>query len=259
MTAATTAPVLVETRGQVGILTLNRPEVHNAVTREVTELMATAIDALEADDAIRVLVVTGAGEKTFCAGADLKALKTLRPSVRELGGFAAITAREFRKPIIAAVNGTAVGGGMEICLACDLVVAEEHASFGLPEVRRGIIAAAGGLERLPRRVPPAIAMEIILTAERIDAQRALALGLVNRVVPRGTALDAALVLAAAICRGAPLAIEYSKALARTLMSTGEVEALARWAEHREAVMASDDADEGVRAFAEKREPVWTGK
>lgn len=165
--------VLVETRGQVGIMTLNRPRVHNAVSREVTEKMAAAIDGFEADNDIRVLVVTGAGGQTFCAGADLKAVMSLRPTVPELGGFAGITARTFRKPIIAAVNGTAVGGGMEICLACDLVVAEEHASFGLPEVRRGIVAAAGGLERLPRCLPPAVAMEIILTAERIDARRAL--------------------------------------------------------------------------------------
>ncbi|MBN9112435.1 MAG: crotonase/enoyl-CoA hydratase family protein [Pseudonocardia sp.] len=251
--------VLVERRGQVGIMTLNRPRVHNAVSREVTEKMAVAIETFEADDDIRVLVVTGAGERTFCAGADLKALMTLRPSVRELGGFAGITARAFRKPIIAAVNGTAVGGGMEICLACDLVVAEEHASFGLPEVRRGIIAAAGGVERLTRRLPPAVAMEIILTAERVGARRALELGLVNRVVPRGTAVEAALELAALIALGAPMAIEYSKAVARTVMAQGEAEALAEWAVLRQAVMDSDDADEGVQAFAEKRAPRWTGK
>ncbi|MFV0306379.1 MAG: crotonase/enoyl-CoA hydratase family protein [Desertimonas sp.] len=256
-TDASAALVLIERHDRVGVLTINRAEARNAISRQVTIEMAAAIDELEADPSIWVLVITGAGERSFCAGADLKTLARGRPTVPELGGFAGITTRTFLKPVIAAVNGFALGGGTEICLSCDLVVAEEHATFGLPEVRRGIVAGAGGLERLPRRVPPAIAMEMILTGEPIDAARALALGLVNRVVPRGGGLDAAKSLADKICQGAPLAVRYSKAVARSSMAVGEIDAVRVHDDLRRAVFASADAQEGPRAFAEKRTPAWT--
>jgi enoyl-CoA hydratase/carnithine racemase len=251
--------VLVERHGQIGVLTINRPEARNAISRAVTVEMASAIDALEADDDVRVIIVTGAGDKAFCAGADLKSIREGRPTVPELGGFAGITSRTFVKPVIAAVNGVALGGGTEICLACDLIVADEHAAIGLPEVRRGIVAAAGGLERLPRRMPPAVALELILTGEPITAQRALELGLVNRVSPRGGALAAALDLAGLICKGAPLAIQYSKAVVRSSISVGEAEARREHRALRDRVFRSSDAMEGPRAFAEKRLPNWSGK
>lgn len=257
--------VLVERRGQVGIVVLNRPEVHNAINHAVTIAVADAIEDLEEDDAIRVLIVTGAGDESFCAGQDLKALGEKRPGsddgapVRDLGGFAGIVRRSFHKPVIAAVNGFALGGGTEICLAVDCVVADEHAQFGLPEVRRGIVAGAGGLERLPRRIPPAIAMELILTGRAISAPRALELGLINRVVPSGQCIQAAVELAEEICQAAPLSVRYSKAVAKATVSQGEDEALAQVRQLRQAVLGSDDAIEGARAFAEKRRPEWKGR
>lgn len=250
--------VLAEKRGVVGLLTINRPHARNAISREVTIAMAAGVDVMESDEDVRVLVITGAGDDAFCAGADLKAPAQNRPTVEELGGFAAITSRSFAKPVIAAVNGVALGGGTEICLACDLIVAEEHASFGLPEVRRGIVAAAGGLERLPHHVPPAVAMEMILTGEPIRADRALALGLVNRVVARGRAVPAAIGLARTIALGAPMAIGYSCAVARASISAGEREAIVGLADLYDRIIASDDRREGARAFAEKRTPRWTG-
>jgi len=255
---------LLERRGRTGIVTLNRPEARNAVNAAVTEAVAEAIDELEADDDIWVLVVTGAGDRSFCAGADLKSMGRPRSAAEtqaraDLGGLAGITSRTFLKPVIAAVNGFALGGGTEICLACDMVVADEHAEFGLPEVRRGIVAGAGGLQRLPRRIPPAIAMELILTGRPISAQRALELGLVNRVVPSGRCLAAAIELAEAVCEGAPLAVRYSKAVARASFSLGEDDAVAATSALREAFATSEDASEGPRAFAEKRVPVWKGR
>jgi enoyl-CoA hydratase/carnithine racemase len=228
---------------------------------ELTESVASAIDDLEADDEIWVLIVTGTGS-AFCAGADLKGMggrqaATERP--RASSGFAGITSRRFVKPVVAAVNGYALGGGTEICLACDLVVAEEQAEFGLPEVRRGIFAGAGGLERLPRRVPPAIAMEMILTGQPISASRALDLGLVNRVVARGECVDAAVDLAEVICEAAPLSVRYSRAVARASFMMAEDEAIQGLDDLRQALVDSEDSREGPRAFAEKRPPVWKGR
>jgi crotonobetainyl-CoA hydratase len=255
--------VLVSHRGHVGIVTLNRPEARNAVNAELKEAIADAIDALEADDDVWVLVITGAGDKAFCAGQDLKAPR--RPPATggspqaDRGGWAGIAARQFIKPVIAAVNGFALGGGTEICLAVDCVVADEHAQFGLPEVRRGIVAGAGGLQRLPRRIPPAIAMELIMTGRAISAQRALELGLINRVVPSGSCVDAAVALAEEICEGAPLSVRLSKFIAKATVSLGEDEAVRLGSELRQVAMASDDWAEGPRAFAEKRAPVWKGR
>ena len=178
------AAVEFEKRDRVAILTLNRPEARNAVNGEVANAMEAALDDIEADDAITVVIVTGAGS-TFCAGADLKLVAQGRGNemATKRGGFGGITTRERSKPIIAAVNGPALAGGFELVLACDLVVAADHAKFGLPEVKRGLFAAAGGLIRLPKRVPLALAMELAITGDPIDADRAHQLGLVNRVVP----------------------------------------------------------------------------
>jgi crotonobetainyl-CoA hydratase len=255
---------LVDRRDHVGVITLNRPEARNAINQAITVAIADAIEELDADDAIWVLVITGAGDKSFCAGQDLKeVIAGGAPNAdhppRDLGGFAGITSRRFAKPVIAAVNGTALGGGTEICMACDMVVADDHATFGLPEVRRGLFAGAMGLERLPRRVPPAIAMELILTGQAIDARRALELGLINRVVPKGTCVDAAFALARVVCEGAPLAVRYSKAVARASFSMGEEAAAADHRDLRRAVFKSADFREGPRAFAEKRPPNWQGR
>jgi enoyl-CoA hydratase/carnithine racemase len=254
---------LAERRGKVAILTLNRPEARNAVNAELTVAIADILDDFAADDDVWVIVITGAGDKSFCAGQDLKAVASRSgPPVvpdRDLGGWAGIARRTFTKPVIAAVNGFALGGGTEICLACDCIVADEHAQFGLPEVKRGIAAGAGGLERLPRRIPAALAMELILTGRAITAARALELGLINRVVPSGTCVDAAVELAEEICQAAPLSVRYSKKVARASFSMGEQEAVQSASAERQALFESDDSREGPRAFAEKRAPVWKGR
>jgi crotonobetainyl-CoA hydratase len=258
--------VLVERIGRVMVATINRPEARNAVNRDVASGLGHALDEADHDDQIWVFIVTGAGDRAFCAGADLKAISSgdrREPDPREAAwGFGGYTRHPISKPTIAAVNGFALGGGSEICLASDMIVAAESASFGLPEVKRGIIAAAGGAFRLPQQLPKKVAMEMIMTGERITAQRAYELGFVNRVVEHGKALEAALELAQSICVNAPLAVQASKRIANQIIDgqiSGEDAAWAVNDAETRVVMTSADAKEGPLAFAEKREPVWQAR
>ena len=246
-----------ETRNNVAILTLNRPEARNAISPEVSQTMAAHLDTIEADPALRIVVITGRGE-VFSAGADLKVVAqgNANEIARGKGGFAGVVTRDFPKPIIAAVNGPALAGGFEIVLACDLVVAADTARFGIPETKRGLMAAAGGLIRLPKRVPLAIALELAMTGDPIDAQRALQLGLVNRVVPAGQVMDEALALADRIGENSPAAVRASRQLVREAGELTEAEGWKRTIELMMPVFESGDAVEGATAFAEKRPPVW---
>jgi enoyl-CoA hydratase/carnithine racemase len=249
-----------ERRGHVEILTINRPEARNAINGDVTAGMAEALGAAEADDDCWVVVLTGSGDKSFSAGMDLKAFASGQGAgIIDANGFASITRRSFPKPIIAAVNGTALAGGCEIMLSCDLVVAADHAVFGIPEVKRGLIAGAGGLIRLPRRVPRAVALELALTGEPIDAARAYQIGLVNKVVPAARLMDEALALAELIADNAPLAVRKSKEVVIGSADLSEAEAWALNDSTFSAIFGSADAMEGAVAFAEKRKPNWQGK
>ncbi|MDP9913202.1 enoyl-CoA hydratase [Variovorax boronicumulans] len=249
--------------GHVALVTIDRPEARNAVNGDVAAGLEAAVDATEADDDIRAVVLTGAGREAFCAGADLKEVSAGRGSAlrTERGGFAGFVYRERSKPWIAAVNGKALAGGTELVLACDLVVAVRQAAFGLPEVLRGLIAAAGGLYRLPRAIPPNIALELILTAGQLDAERAHGFGLVNRLVADVDGLrEAALALAAEIARNGPVAVRQSLRVAREANSGLDEAALrALTRDAFERVAASEDFKEGPRAFIEKRAPRWTGR
>jgi len=249
--------VLFERRGNVALLTLNRPDARNAISPEVSQAMAAALDEIEADPALRVVVLTGNGE-VFSAGADLKvvAAGNANDIAGGKGGFAGIVTRDFPKPIIAAVNGPALAGGFEIVLSCDLVVAAETARFGIPEVKRGLMAAAGGLIRLPKRVPLAIALELAMTGDPIDAARALQLGLVNRVVAAERVVDEAIDLANRIGENSPIAVRNSRRLVREAAELSEADGWTRTLELMMPVFESGDAVEGATAFAEKRRPVW---
>lgn len=251
------ALVELEPRENIALVTLNRPEARNAISPEVSQEMAAVLDEVEQDSSLRAVVLTGRGE-VFCAGADLKVVASGRANdiARGKGGFAGIVTREFPKPIIAAVNGPALAGGCEIVLSCDLVVAADTARFGIPEVKRGLMAAAGGLIRLPKRVPLAIALELAMTGDPIDADRALALGLVNRVVPATEVVDAALALAQRIGENSPIAVRNSRQLVREAAELSEAEGWQRTLELMMPVFESGDAIEGATAFAEKRPPVW---
>jgi enoyl-CoA hydratase len=240
--------VRVEADGEVLVVTIDRPEAHNAVNLAVAQGIAAALDRLDGDDALRAGVLTGAGG-SFCAGMDLKAFVAgERPHV-EGRGFAGIVERPPRKPLIAAVEGWAVAGGFEIALACDLIVAARDARLGIPEVKRGLVAAGGALLRLPRRV----ALELGLTGDPIDAARAYEMGLVCRIAEPGAALAGALELARTIAANGPLAVDATK---RILVPDEDWE---RQAEIVAPVFVSEDAREGARAFAEKRAPVWRGE
>jgi enoyl-CoA hydratase len=250
--------ILRERRGHVEVLTINRPEARNAINRATAIALGDALDDCERDDDVWVVILTGADDKAFSAGMDLKAFAAGEFPITDKG-FGGITQRDFPKPLIAAANGSALAGGFEILISCDMVVAADHAKFGIPEAARGLVAGGGGLIRLPKRIPLAIAYEMALTAEPISAQRAYELGLVNRVVPGVQVLDEAIALAERIAKNAPLAVRTSKDVMKKSRELSEEES---WALNGDAfgmIGRSADALEGAIAFAEKREPNWQGK
>jgi len=250
--------VLFEAADGVAVVTINRPQARNAVNHAVALGIAAALDELDARDDLSVGILTGAGG-TFCAGMDLKAFLAGEDVHAPGRGFAGITQRGARKPLIAAVEGWALAGGFEIALSCDLVVAAEDASFGIPEVKRGLVAAAGGLLRLPRLIPPTIAAELALTGDPLPAPHARDLGLVNRITPSGGALAGARELAARITANGPLAVATSKQILGMALERPLEQAWKEQADLVGPVFTSADAQEGARAFAEKRPPVWTGR
>jgi enoyl-CoA hydratase len=259
VTEETDQAVLFEVTGHIATITINRPQARNAVNQAVAEGMEDALDRLESDSEIWVGVLTAA-LPVFCAGADLKEINAGRRDLlrTERGGFAGIVARQRSTPLVAAVEGPALGGGAEICLACDLVVASTCAVFGIPEVKRSLIAAGGGLFRLPRRLPLNLAMELALTGEPIDATRAHAHGLVNVLTKPGDALEAALSLAARIEANAPVAVRASR---RVMLESAVGDESRGWELSSEAMaeaMASNDLKEGLEAFMQKRPPRWWG-
>ncbi|MBT2227965.1 crotonase/enoyl-CoA hydratase family protein [Nonomuraea sp. NEAU-A123] len=250
--------VITEYADGLAVITINRPQARNAVDRAVAEGIATAIDELDARQDLKVGIITGAGD-VFCSGMDLKAfLRGERPHV-EGRGFAGLAEAPPRKPLIAAVEGYAVAGGCELVLASDLVVAAENAKFGLPEVRRGLVAVGGGLLRLPARIPYQVAMELALTGDFLTAERAYTLGLVNRLTSAGGALAEARRLAAAIAANGPLAVRVTKHILVESRDWPAAVAFERQQEMTAPVFTSRDAQEGARAFAEKRTPTWTGE
>ena len=250
--------VLMDVTDGILTVTLNRPKAKNAANKALAEGVAAAMDRLDSDDSIRVAILTGAGG-TFCSGMDLKAFVTGETPNVEGRGFAGLTEATPRKPLIAAVEGYALAGGLELAISCDLIVAADDAKFGIPEVKRGLAAAAGGLIKLPRQIPKRLAMELALTGDFIGAQRAYDIGLINEVVPAGTALDAAKALAARIVANGPLAVAISK---QVILQSEDWSADEMWQKQQELTMPvfiSEDAIEGSVAFAEKRAPNWKGK
>jgi enoyl-CoA hydratase len=259
--AESPSTLLYEVSDHIATLVIHRPEQRNAIDAPTARAMRAAMDRFEADDEAWVGILTGAGRRAFCAGMDLKAFAAGQGPdlVDARGGFAGVVSYPRTKPLIAAVNGAAMGGGCEIVLACDLVVAAEDAIFGQPEVMRGIFAGAGGCFRLPRMIPRMRAMEMLLTGEPIDARTALALGLVNRVVPEDELMDAARGLARRICQNAPLAVRETLALARAAQDLPEEELWSRSGRAWERINLTEDAKEGPLAFAQKRPPRWKAR
>jgi enoyl-CoA hydratase/carnithine racemase len=260
-TETTTEPVLVnERRGAVTVLRLNRPEARNSLNPELLNAIGLAMVEAEDDPEVRAVVLTGTGDRAFCAGMDLRAFAeggSLGGSKEGMQGFGRFTSGEIGVPIVGAANATAVAGGFELLLGCDVVVASETASFGLPEVKRGLFAAGGGVF-ISTRIPLAVALELTLTGDPVDARRAQALGLINQVVPQAEVLDAAVALAERIARNGPLALKATKEMVRTA-STNLDKARALAAEWQPKVFGSEDAKEGATAFIEKRDPVWQGR
>lgn len=239
-------------------MTLNRAAARNAMTRGLALELAGALDQLNDDPALSVGVLTGAGGH-FCSGMDLKAFLRNELPIVEGRGFGGLTRKPPKKPLIAAVEGYALAGGFEMVLACDLIIASREARFGLPEVKRGLAATAGGMLRLPRRIPYHVAMQYILTGDMMPAERAADLGLVNELTAPGEALEAALTLAAKLLANGPLALAAAKRVVSDSRDWSEAEMFERQAAYTAEVFASEDAKEGARAFAEKRPPVWQAR
>jgi crotonobetainyl-CoA hydratase len=266
VTDATDQPaVLVDRAGNVMVITINRPEARNAVNSAVSIGVGDALHEAQHDPEIRAVVITGAGDKSFCAGADLKAIarrENLYHPDHGDWGFAGYVHHFIDKPTIAAVNGTALGGGTELALASDLVVAHELAKFGLPEVKRGLIAAAGGVFRVMEQLPRKVAMELLLTGEPLTASDAWEWGLINQVVKEGSVVDAALALAARVTVNAPLSVQASKRIAYGVdegVIADEEVGWERTMREMRSLIRSEDAREGPLAFAEKREPLWKAR
>ena len=253
-----TDTVLLERCDAITVLTVNRPAAKNAIDRGTAQAIESAVDEFEADETARVLVFTGAGA-TFSAGMDLVAMSRGEVPITERRGPLGIAAQPPVKPMIAAVEGFALAGGFELALAGDLIVAARDAVFGLPEVKRGLVAAAGGVVRLTQRLPRSMAAELALTGGRVGAERLYQLGLVNRVTEPGEALDVALELAGAIAAAAPLAVAASKRIIDETPDWNTAEMFQKQGEIAFPALSSKDAAEGALAFAEKRDPVWQGR
>ncbi len=255
-------PAVLYERGDdhVVTLTINRPEARNAVNGDVARGIEEGLDRFEEDPDARVAIITGAGS-VFCAGADLKEVASgnARSISTKKGGFAGIVVRERVKPVIAAVNGTAVAGGCEIMLACDMAVVAEGVSIGVPEVKRSLVAAAGALWRLPRAVGPARAAEMALTGDPITAEEAMAAGLVNAVVPADQVMTVALALAARVSANAPLAVQASRTVLTKAFEADQAELYRLSGRAIASLVETEDYAEGPRAFIEKRPPVWKGR
>jgi enoyl-CoA hydratase len=257
-TAVISEPVVAERRGDTLLITLNRPEVRNAVNAALAAGVAGALDALDSDESLSVGVLTGAGG-FFCAGMDLGAfVKGESPWFGDRG-FAGIAQRASRKPLIAAIEGFAVAGGMEIALACDLIVAAKGAKLGIPEATRSLVAAGGALLRLPRRMPYHVVMELALTGDTMPADRFHEFGVVNRLVEPGSAVDVALELAERLAKNGPLALAASKRILQEQYDWSSADMWEKQGAISGPVFASEDAKEGANAFKEKRDPVWQGR
>ncbi|MFC4117446.1 crotonase/enoyl-CoA hydratase family protein [Nonomuraea zeae] len=250
--------VLVEESGNVAVITINRPKARNAVNGAVARGIADALDALDARPDISAYVLTGAGG-TFCAGMDLKGFLTGDFPVVEGRGFGGVTEAPPKKPLVAAIEGYALAGGFELALACDIIVASSESTFGLPEPKRGLVAGAGGIMRLPRRIPYHVAMEIALTGDHYPAARLYELGLVNRITEPGAALEGALELARKIAANAPLALAATKQVVIESQDWSREEMFKKQSAIISPVFGSKDAMEGAAAFAEKRAPQWKGE
>jgi enoyl-CoA hydratase len=250
----------IEVLGNVLVMAINRPEARNAVNGDVANGIEAGLDRLEEDDSLWVGVLTGTRE-FFCAGADLKLINAGKPAemMTARGGFGGIVTRERTKPVIAAVEGPALAGGLEIVLSCDMLVASSESRFGIPEVKRSLVAAAGGVFRLPRMLPRNLAFELGLTGDPVSAQRAYELGFVNRLAEPGTAREAALELAAQISANAPKAVQKTRSLMIELADADDETGIRRSNEAMMELMSTEDFGEGLTAFIEKRPPAWKGR